>query len=187
MFPIEKREALVKAIRKAMAENYRGDNIELACLSWADMTERFLRMAGYRTCIQAGSAFYKRVPGDPALWPHDDSHFSYVWDGSVSSMQVADLLLNGGHLPEMHVWVALPDSMEIIDLTTCYVASNCERLTGLKFLADPLPDYYWRTPDYLPAPQTTIDMVPDLEATKLALLLLNRDVDPASFTVRVSG
>lgn len=112
-----------------------------------------------RTIIQAGSAQWPRVP------PHLDdgvspTHFAYEWD---PDSQFAQLLRLGvfplvqaadGHvaasLPEIHVWLACPDTQEIIDFTSGVWPAACEATLGLPWLADLPPDYLWTFGTKLP-------------------------------------
>lgn len=181
-FPEKSWDAMVAMIRKDVELTYTGPNIGQACLTWAMKTYEHLTIRGYRACIQAGSAYYQRVPGNPDEWPTDDTHFSYVWDGPPSATSLAALKQSGGHLPEMHVWVALPDTMELIDLTTCYVPANCKAMTGLDWLGPKPPDYIWTTPDK--GFGDTVAMIPDVDATILALTLLGFNFDASSVRTR---
>ena len=54
-------------------------------------------------------------------------------------------------LPEMHVWLACPDSGEIIDFTTGLWPTACRATLGLDWLAEVPPTYLWCLARHFPS------------------------------------
>src|ERR1700740_1692326 len=84
------------------------------CLYWSLTLMGVLLQRGYRALIQAGSLYWPIVP------PGEDdgkspTHFSYEWSPWREESRVA---LKLGLLPEIHVWVGLPDQNELLDFST---------------------------------------------------------------------
>jgi len=109
-----------------------------ACLYWASETVRELSRRGTRAIIQAGSASWPRVR------PEDDdgiidTHFGYVFERSDRDRE----RFNRGLLPELHCWAAIPDTGELIDLTTGYQMDQARETAALDWPAPELPPYYW--------------------------------------------
>jgi hypothetical protein len=112
-----------------------------------------------RTIIQAGGAQWPRVPADldDGVSP---THFAYEWDsdselaqlfhlGIVPVMRRADGYV-APSLPEMHVWLACPDTGEVIDFTTRLWPAACEATLGMPWLAPHPPEYLWTFGTRLP-------------------------------------
>lgn len=95
-----------------------------------------------RAVLQAGSASWPRID----LTKDDGrimTHFSYMFSDDTKSMM--DILIHQ-KLPEMHCWVGIVDTMEIVDPTTIYLKKQCERLTSMKWLAPEPSDFIWCSP-----------------------------------------
>lgn len=133
-----------------------------ACLYWAAETTRELSRRGLRALIQAGTLMWPRVlpEQDDGVSP---THFSYVWE--PNSMTTRNLIL-AGMLPEMHIWVGLPDSNEIVDLTTKFLPVQCQRLIKYDWPGIKPPDYLWTNAKELPE---GVIYEPDIKAIVLAL------------------
>ena len=114
--------------------------VQAMCLYWTGAVLIAAARRGHTFRLQAGTMSWRRLPEAP-----DDgvvgTHFTYFWEGldhpKVRAQIAADVL------PEMHVWVADPKRMEIIDLTTRYLPQQCEERGGLKWLMPPPPNYVW--------------------------------------------
>lgn len=129
-----------------------------------------------RTIIQAGSASWPRLAVDDGVSP---THFSYEWnaDAPVTRMFLSGLIplvpRNDGHmsasLPEMHVWLAVPESEEIIDFTTGLWPAACLSTIGHEWLAPRPPEYLWTFGSRLPA---GVRYVPDHDAIDLVIAVL---------------
>ena len=133
------RNTVIEDIRCLMADKFAGDDMTAACLFWAKATCLRLEQAGHRAVIQAGSAYWKRVP--PEL---DDgvvsTEYGYRWDVDDPTNMVS--LMEGG-MPEMHCWAALPDRNQIIDLTTGFQVERCRNLLAMDWPAEHPPDWLW--------------------------------------------
>lgn len=148
----------VTAIRRLVRNNAFGIPLERGCLVWAAFTCAYLRQRlGLKAIVQAGSSSWPRL----RLPEEDDgvvnTHYSYVYTPGSALEAVAK-----GELPEVHVWVGVPSSGEIVDLTARYLPGLC-RATGMAWTADE-PDYLWdsRLPPH-------VRYEPSEEATVLAL------------------
>jgi hypothetical protein len=131
------------------------------CLHWAVATRDAIQKRGTRAIIQAGTMMW------PRLRHEDDdgvvnTHFSYVWepDSEITKQRIA-----ARQLPEMHVWCAIPNPPQIIDLTTRFFRQRCERVTGMNWTAPEPPQYLWVTPDTLPQ---NVVYRPEVSAIRLA-------------------
>jgi hypothetical protein len=143
----ERDDVFRRAVEAASKEGRLVGN----CLEIAWQGYLLLKGRSPRTIIQAGSASWPRVP--PEL---DDgvmnTHFSYVWDPDSYAARLAlagvfQAARLGGRkgfsLPEMHVWLARPDTRDIIDFTTGLWPEACKLTIGEEWLAPPPPDYLW--------------------------------------------
>lgn len=91
--------------------------------------------------IQAGTAFWPRV------YPVDHSKvFGYLFSPDTRCA----LYLALGQLPEMHCWVVLPETQQLIDLTTGEWPNQCLHLQGVPWEGQRPPKYYWDHWDNLP-------------------------------------
>lgn len=107
-------------------------------------------LTGIKPMLQAGSAHFRFIPREL-----DDgfSHttFSYQWEPKhpLSVARIAK-----GQLPEIHCWLAIKETREIVDFSTAYIEHHAAQC-GHRWIAPPLPKYLWSTklPDgmlYLP-------------------------------------
>lgn len=122
-------------------------NLEQACFYWSVVGATHLCHKGIKANVMAGSMSWPRIK----LPEEDDgiinTHFSYIWEPNSPATIKAIL---EGRMPEMHVWIYLLDTDEIIDLTTRYLVSQCTKLTGMRWSAPPPPDYLWCNRNDLP-------------------------------------
>lgn len=95
---------------------------------------------GVRAYVQGGTALWRRLPRelDDGVAP---THFGYEFDvdsPATRARLAADLL------PEMHVWIVIPDREEIVDLTTGDQVRRCREVIGLDWPAPhPPADAWW--------------------------------------------
>lgn len=150
-----------------------------SCLEWAWWGYQRLRElpGSPRVLIQAGSASWPRVA------PHLDdgvssTHFSYEWDTKSPLASLARLGIHvvmgqsiGYALPEMHCWLGLPETQEIIDFTTGLWPEACYYRIGEPWLADRPPEYLWVQGKHLPQ---SVRYHADPDAIDLAILVLAR-------------
>jgi hypothetical protein len=130
-----------------------------------------------RTIIQAGSASWPRLAVDDGVSP---THFSYEWNADdpntrlFASGLIQVVPRSDGHfqaaLPEMHVWLAIPDSEEIIDFTTGLWPTACREMIGHEWLAPLPPEYLWTFGSRLP---DGVRYVPDRAAIDLVIAVLH--------------
>ena len=69
-----------------------------------------------------------------------DTHFSYMFEPYSPATKLA---LVENRMPEMHVWITLPEEHEILDLTTGYLKQQCQRRTTMKWMAPDPPEFLW--------------------------------------------
>jgi len=115
------------------------------CLYWSLTLMGVLLQNGYRALIQAGSMSWPIVPPgqDDGKSP---THFSYEWSPWREESQAA---LKLGLLPEIHVWVGLPDQNELLDFTTKFLPEQAAK-EGLIWRTPAPPDFLWCGPSELP-------------------------------------
>lgn len=144
------------------------------CLYWTAGVCLAAHANGLRLIPQAGTSSWRRLP--EAL---DDgvvgTHFSYQWDGYDDER--VQRALDAGMLPEMHVWAADPKRNEVVDATTRFLPRQCEQTAGLPWLMPEPPKYLWGGPSAIW--QLDALYVPDADATKLALDLMDRELRKA--------
>lgn len=120
-----------------------------ACLFWALFTMRELHHLGIKGALQAGSAFWPRVTRAEFDANPDEqhTHFGYQWSPAEPLSQMSVSL---GNLPEVHVWVGLVETQEILDFTTGYWPQNCLRVLGKGWPGPKPPEFYWGPCSELP-------------------------------------
>jgi hypothetical protein len=129
-----------------------------------------------RTIIQAGSAQWPRLAPelDDGMC---DTHFAYMWSAENLASQL--FLTQEGKvalsLPEMHVWLASPDTGELIDFTTGWWPDACLSLLGEPWLAAKPPEYLWDFGTRLPE---GVRYVACPKAIALVLALLKQQERP---------
>jgi hypothetical protein len=170
---------VIAAVRQEL-----GEQAQLAghCLEIAWQGHHLIKSlpAAPRTIIQAGSASWPRVP--PEL---DDgqgpTHFSYEWDkdsdaarllrlGLALVVRRADGLV-ACSLPEVHVWLACPETQELIDFSAGLLPAACKAAIGLEWLAPAPPDYLWAACTALP---DGVSYRPSREAIDCVLAILRQ-------------
>jgi hypothetical protein len=115
------------------------------CFYWSLTLMGVLLQKGYRALIQAGSMSWPIVPAgqDDGKSP---THFSYEWSPWREESQAA---LKLGLLPEIHVWVGLPDQNELLDFTTKFLPEQAAK-ERLSWRTHQPPDFLWCGPSELP-------------------------------------
>ncbi len=129
MSPQQKVEAFERV--KEQAAKFDLDQ-RRACLLHAALLPPILRDYGVRSVLQAGSASFRfkareKDDGGP-------DHYSYVWD--IDDPLTRSMMISG-YLPELHCWVGIPKTNELVDTTT-------ENLMELQKVV--LPDDPWSAP-----------------------------------------
>lgn len=137
------------------------------CIFWSMYGVEVLRALGLRAILQAGTALWRIVR------PEDDdgkrdTHFGYVWSPGEPASKEA---LKAGFMPEMHVWIGLPDSQEIVDFCTGFWPTQAQLLGGYDWRADLPPKYFWGTAAELKGAK----YAPEFDAVKAALAFIARE------------
>jgi hypothetical protein len=152
----EKQRLYDKAKEKLIAWYGSGSAGQGACLYWTQVGLIELQQAGFRVVLQAGQMSWPMVA--PEL---DDgriaTHFSYMWSPDTEQSHAA---IAAGKLPEMHTWVALPITGELVDFSTGLFPTLARDRCGAQWTAAPPPLFLWgRPPDgviYRPNRQATL-------------------------------
>jgi hypothetical protein len=113
-----------------------------ACMYWAHCGMNILIRHGYRAVLQAGTMMWQVKEQSAA----GDTHFGYEWSPHEKFSQEQLAL---GNLPEMHMWIALPDRNEIVDFSTGSLKKICEERHGLKWEMPDPPQFVWCQPEEL--------------------------------------
>lgn len=116
------KQVVVDRCRHFARQHLSDDLHQAGCVYWAGVLAAELRAVGRSAQLQAGSAYFRISEQDPA------ERFIYQWQG-VNEENL--LCLVRGVLPELHAWVYLSDSNEVIDLTTGQQAAQALELEGL--------------------------------------------------------
>jgi hypothetical protein len=131
-----------------------------ACLYYAHVAMSVFHEAGVKACLQAGDLNWPIMPQekDDGVSP---THFSFVWSPDTLSSRTAVAL---GALPEIHVWVGLVDTQEIVDFSTGHLREIAEEC-GLVWATPDPPDYVWADAEHMPE---GVLYKPNLDATLYA-------------------
>lgn len=79
------------------------------------------------------------VPEDE-VGPNDINAFSFMFE---PEHPVSVWARAASKLPEMHIWVALPESREIVDITTGNLPKELQHRLQLEWKSEPPPDFLW--------------------------------------------
>ncbi len=165
MIQEQDRDGIVAEIRDLMAENYRGPQSQGACLYWAKATCEVLGQFGVRCIPQAGTGGWLRID-DADDDGKCDNAFCYEFN-SDNPENVKRLAARG--MPEMHVWAAIPEDNEIIDLTTGFQVQQCRETAGMDWPGAHPPEYIWTKADHV----KRAIYVPDLTACAMVFRMLD--------------
>lgn len=163
-----KKDFIVGQARSLMHARWPGVSSRPGCCVFASLALGVaLRSNGINAIPQAGTCYWPRITQeqDDGVSPNV---FGYCWEpDSINTI----LKIARDELPEIHAWVALPQTNEIIDITTRHLKEQCETLATLKWTAPDPPDYLWehclKLPDY-------VLYKPDTRAIKYLISLYNR-------------
>ncbi len=157
------RGDVVAEIRREFFAHFDGPDPTMACLYWSFYACRVLERRGERAVIQAGSLEYPMGGLDDGV---SATHFSYLWepDSAETRRRIA-----ADAMPELHVWVGLPESGEILDVTTCFLQAQARRL-GLLWRGPAPPPFLWERADQLPG--RGVIYIPERRAIAWALVRL---------------
>jgi hypothetical protein len=163
-----KRAKIIVEIERQLA---RLDDQPGLCLFYAHHTATILCRHGFPAVIQAGSLQWPRVRREEDDG-HMESHFAYMWTPTSPESALSVAL---GNLPEMHVWVGLMDSQEVVDFSTRHLWRAAHD-HGLTWTAAEPPRYLWCPANGLP---DWVVYRPDRDASIYACTILKRLFDPA--------
>jgi len=176
------KQRIVDQINMHVAAHRETINLHKSCLWYAYATVEILCLYNIRGVLQAGDASFQIVPDeeDDGVSP---THYSYVsgsenWSES-QLRKLAMLSIVEQRLPEIHVWAAIPETNEIIDLTTKYVP-RLSKEAGLP-CKTAMPDYVWEDAQRLA--NTGFLYHPSQQATMLAMFLSEQDPTIADLSV----
>lgn len=142
----EQKRIVYKAVCDLYRSRYGEDHMALgSCLYWANCGGAILRTLGYRTIPQAGTMQWPIVP------KHLDdgvsaTHFGYEWSPEHPASVFA---LANNMMPEIHVWLAIPEENTIIDFSTKFFPERA-KVEYLEWRTPPPPDFLWAKADELP-------------------------------------
>ncbi len=134
MLPVNKDE-IVEHAKTIYVREYYDVPEHQGCVYWAQAFEQAAKQAGLNAVIHGGSAMFQFRDDDGK----SITHHSYMFD-PVEAME----RIRKGLLPEMHGWNYLPDTKEIVDLTTRFQKRQAGDLLGYEWQPKyALPDYFW--------------------------------------------
>jgi hypothetical protein len=145
------------AITRDRLVNWYGEKAakQARCLYWAQVTMRTLLIAGLEPVLQAGDMLWPIVDED-----QDDggaTHFGYEWSPERPESAWA---LNHGLLPEIHCWVGLPSTGEIVDFSTSNFVRIATDESKLNWRGAHPPKFLWGQPPprtiYRPVKEATL-------------------------------
>jgi hypothetical protein len=110
------------------------------------MTSLAIAKRGVRTVLQSGSAAWRFKA--PACDDGGATHYSYQFN-PADQASAARLAIGG--MPEVHCWVGIPSTGELIDLTTGFLPELLMAALPLeKWTMPPPQPFFWGTADSLP-------------------------------------
>lgn len=133
-----RKDEIVKVVRDKMDKKYPKYQHHRMCLFWAYETYKILKICGLNALIQAGSASWPMVSKelDDGI---SSTHFSYKFEDTPFNLK----RMAHGHLPEMHVWVGIVETKEIVDLTTKFWPQQAKEIGNHEWKNKLPPDYFW--------------------------------------------
>ena len=160
---IQEKQNIHEKVQRAVVDHCGYSNHGV-CLYYARFGLKILRGVGIEACLQAGSTFWCRDPCDPF-----NGDFGYEWS-PMSGVSVEAAL--AGNLPEIHIWLAVMETQEVIDFSSgLFPVQAVDRLRvgwpGVK-----PPPFLWVPVAELPREATYIPILPaTLYAARLLCLL----------------
>lgn len=142
---IEKRD-IYHEVRAQLRNWYPEEREHGSCFYWAHAGWRVLTEYGFDVLFQAGSMSWPMVPKD-RWFSEAITHFSYLWSPESERSQQAMAI---GKMPEIHIWLALPQRLEIVDFSTGTLPLAAETQQQFKWTGPRPPDFLWTTFDRLP-------------------------------------
>ena len=166
------RDAIYEEVDVAITGIYGPDfkTSGQCCLYWMMAGIAAIRRhTGLLAIPQAGSVSW------PIVTPELDdgvcaTHFSMMWNTpkeDAVGIGMAEVSESAVALPEMHCWIAIPETGEIVDFSTLYLPRIAEKC-GFKWRAQLPPRYLWTKARRLPE---RVFYEPNAAATRLAIQL----------------
>lgn len=160
MLTVAEKDLIVSMARQA-ADKHEYNTNGGRCLPLAVELMKELARCNVRAVLQAGSAQWRCVKDDDGI---SNTHFAYVWEMSdITRMRMAD-----GMMPEMHCWIGIPSTQEIVDISTYMLPEQAKLRAGINWTAELPPDYIWSGRDGFPEGARYLV---DKDATMVALWL----------------
>jgi len=160
------REKMVKDIRE-LAEKLWHDQMSVIkggkCVFYSAATMMHFKCLGIQCYLQAGSMSWPciKMEEDDGVSP---THFSFEWEGYT---QANVMRMVSGALPEMHVWVGIPETNEIVDLSVGTLPEQAKEIAKIEWKGPRPPNFLWT--NVLPE---NVRYVPEKGATTLAYKLI---------------
>lgn len=135
----EKRDIYME-VRALYQDWYSNEEKFGSCFYWAHAGWKVMTDHGFDVLFQAGSLSWPMVPREEWI-TNPITHFSYVWSPETPQSQT---MLKAGKLPEIHVWLALPQRMELVDFSTGTLPTHAQANHELARWTGPKPpDFLW--------------------------------------------
>lgn len=163
----ESKEMFYLRVAKRMCKWYGKERCAsgMACLYWmhAGLVEFHQHMI--EAVPAAGTARWEIQPDDGKM-----THFGFEWNGDPNAELRRQVALTGGMtpLPEMHCWIWIPKTQEVVDFSAGYVPTLAREM-GFEWKAELPPTYIWARVQSL-FPRAIY--FPNRDATKLAIQTL---------------
>jgi hypothetical protein len=133
-------ERIFETVQRLFKERHPDVEPHRACIYLTRIGLEVIRQhTSHRAVVQAGTMQWEVVPRhlDDGVM---GTHLAFKWSprefNSVMNMAA-------GGIPEMHVWIALPERNEIVDFSTGTFPAFAQTL-GVKWLSPPPPDFLWQ-------------------------------------------
>lgn len=133
------KDKIVEDVRKALIEDFPELDAVNSCLYATVYMSFALRNRNIVALPQAGSMSWLFVDPkkDDGVSPNT---FSFIWSPTEANSIGA---MMAGNLPEMHFWVGLPQTQEIVDINTCYFPQWQAKYDIGDWSAKKPPKYFW--------------------------------------------
>lgn len=163
------KDKLYDKVQARMARWY-GITMEragMSCLYYMHAGLVTLDQAGIQCVPAAGTAQWQIAPDTGS----NHTYFAFEWGGSKEGARHATISAGKTPLPEMHCWIWLPQTQEVVDFSAGYIPTIAKAL-GFTFELPPPPSYIWARPKSL-FPRSVY--WPNRDATQYAIATLVAD------------
>ena len=128
----------------------------------------YLREAGLPVVLQAGSMSWPIIRREQDDGKRD-THFSYMWEIEDTIPDPVRPFLVTGHIPEVHCWLGIPETHELIDFSMPEMRKHARNELGEDAAGMVVPDYLWsnKLPDW-------VFYEPFRKATELAYVIVEK-------------